>query len=243
MADGVDRRHLAIRQLSTAIPSMQAIVVQSFIAAPAPVVWAALRERTDILFDGLPAEAWPEGEEQPPYHLTAPWPFTASPKPTIAAVNGVAVGAGVEFATQCDFRVAAESARFGWVFVHRGLVPDQGVASWLLERIVGLQNAAYLLLSGTMIDAARAKDLGFVLDVVPDAELMERSLALAAEVSRGGPMAMAETKRLLYRGSGSDVRSHMERHIQAIERVFASDDFREGVRAFLDRRPPDWTGH
>ena len=121
----------------------------------------------------------------------APWTFASIAKPTVCAVNGAAVGLGVEFTSQCDIRIAGESARFGWVFVHRGLVPDTAAGTWLLSRIVGLQNAAYLLYSGEIISAARAKEIGYVMDVVPDAELLDRSMAVAHAVSKGGPLATA----------------------------------------------------
>ncbi len=177
------------------------------------------------------------GESRP-----APWTFASIAKPTIAAVNGVAVGVGAEFTSQCDFRIAAESARFGWVFVHRGLVPDTAAGTWLLARIVGLQNAAYLLYSGEIISATRALELGYVREVVPDAELMERALAFAREVSRGSPLATAETKRLLYRGLSRDPMDHLADSTETIGRLFASEDFKEGVRAFLEHRDPQWKG-
>lgn len=172
----------------------------------------------------------------------APWTFASLSKPTIAAVNGAAVGVGVEFTSQCDFRIAAESAKFGWVFVHRGLVPDTAAGTWLLSRIVGLQNAAYLLYSGEIISAQKAKEIGYVLEVVPDAELMDRALALATTVSKGSPLATGEVKRLLYRSITRDPYDHLADSTATITRMFASEDFKEGVRAFLEHRDPDWTG-
>jgi 2-(1,2-epoxy-1,2-dihydrophenyl)acetyl-CoA isomerase len=172
----------------------------------------------------------------------APWTFASIQKPTIAAVNGAAVGVGVEFTSQCDFRIAAESARFGWVFVHRGLVPDTGAGTWLLSRIVGLQNAAYLLYSGEVINASRAKEMGFVHEIVPDAELLDRSMAFAHSVSRGSPLATGEVKRLLYRSLARDPQDHLKDHTVAINKMFASEDFKEGVRSFLEKRDPDWKG-
>lgn len=172
----------------------------------------------------------------------APWTFPSIRKPVIAAINGAAVGLGAEFTLQCDLRIASESARIGWVFVHRGLVPDTAAGTWLLSRIVGLQEAARLLFSGEIITAARAKEIGYVLDVVPDAELMERAMALAASVSQGSPLSAAEIKRLLYRGLTRDPMDHLADSTATITRMFASEDFKEGVRAFLEKRPPKWVG-
>lgn len=170
----------------------------------------------------------------------APWTFASTAKPTIAAVNGAAVGLGVELTSQCDFRIASESARFGWVFIHRGLITDTGAGTWLLARIVGLQNAAYLLYSGEIIDAHRARELGYVMEVTSDAELLDRSLAFARSVSRGSPLAIAETKRLLYQSFPRDAADHVHANAAALQRMFESDDFKEGVRAFLEKRDPAW---
>jgi enoyl-CoA hydratase/carnithine racemase len=172
----------------------------------------------------------------------APWTFPSIRKPVIAAINGAAVGLGAEFTLQCDLRLAGESARIGWVFVHRGLVPDTAAGTWLLARIVGLQEAARLLFSGEIITADRAKQIGYVLDVVPDNQLMARAMELAASVSQGSPLSAAEIKRLLYRGLTRDPMDHLADSTATITRMFASEDFKEGVRAFLEKRPPNWTG-
>ncbi|MFN0148649.1 MAG: enoyl-CoA hydratase/isomerase family protein [Dehalococcoidia bacterium] len=172
----------------------------------------------------------------------APWTFAAVKKPTICAVNGAAVGLGAEFTSQCDLRIAGESARFGWVFVHRGLVPDTGAGTWILSRIVGLQHAARLLYSGDIINAATAKEIGYVLDVVPDAELMDRAMALAHSVSRGGPLATGEVKRLLYQGLTRDPIEHVKDNVVTLNKMFASEDFKEGVASFVEHRDPVWKG-
>lgn len=172
----------------------------------------------------------------------APWTFPSIKKPVIAAVNGAAVGLGAEFTLQCDLRLAAASAKFGWVFVHRGLVPDTAAGSWMLSRIVGLQQAAYLLFSGEIIPATRAMELGYVLGVVPDDELMQRAHELAERVTQGGPLATGEVKRLLYRSLTRDPMEHLTDSTATITRMFQSEDFAEGVRAFLEKRAPEWTG-
>ncbi len=171
-----------------------------------------------------------------------PWTFPSIKKPVIAAVNGAAVGLGAEFTLQCDLRLAGTSAKFGWVFVHRGLVPDTAAGSWLLSRIVGLQQAAYLLFSGEIITATRALEIGYVLGIVPDDELMQRAHELAEKVSQGGPLATGEVKRLLYRGLTRDPMDHLVDSTATITRMFQSEDFAEGVRAFLEKRAPVWGG-
>jgi enoyl-CoA hydratase/carnithine racemase len=173
----------------------------------------------------------------------APWTFLAIKKPVVCAVNGAAVGLGAEFTSQCDIRIAGESARFGWVFVHRGLIPDTGAGTWLLPKLVGPQNAAYLLYSGEIIQAQRAKELGYVLEVVPDAQLRDRAMAVASTVSRGGPLATGHVKRLLFQGLTRDPMDHLKDHVPTLEKMFASADFKEGVAAFLEKRDPDWKGH
>jgi 2-(1,2-epoxy-1,2-dihydrophenyl)acetyl-CoA isomerase len=171
-----------------------------------------------------------------------PWPLAACPKPVIAAVDGAAVGMGVEFATQCDVRIASERARFGWVFVQRGLVPDTGAGTFLLPRLIGQAAALRLLLSGQIIDAAEAERVGFVQEVVAPDALLEAARAEAERYLGSSPFAMARTKRLAYEAMAGDRTDHLVRNRAALEECFASEDHAEGVRAFLERRAAHFTG-
>ena len=170
------------------------------------------------------------------------WPLVQCSKPTICAIDGPAVGMGAEFTSQCDLRIATTNARFAWNFVHRGLVPDTGAGTWLLPRIIGLQNALRLLYTGTMIDASEALGLGYVLDVVEPSDLAGRTRQVAEAVAMGSPHSHRLIKRLAYEGLTASVAEHMGRHTAAMAASFRSDDHREGVAAFLERRPARFTG-
>lgn len=112
------------------------------------------------------------------------WPIVQCPKPTICAIDGPAMGMGAEFTSQCDIRLASTNARFSWNFVHRGLVPDTGAGTWLLPRIVGLQNALRLTYTGDMVLADEALSLGYVIEVVEPDALLPRAYEVAAKSLR-----------------------------------------------------------
>ena len=170
------------------------------------------------------------------------WPVTACPKPVIAVVDGPAVGMGTEFATQADVRLASTRARFGWNFVHRGLVPDTGAGTWLLPRIVGLPAALRLLYSGEMVSAEEALALGYVSEVLDPDAVHERAVEVARTFLVGSPFAQRRIKSLVLEGLSRDVGAHMEAHVAALSACFKSDDHREGVASFLERRPAVFTG-
>jgi enoyl-CoA hydratase/carnithine racemase len=170
------------------------------------------------------------------------WPIAQARKPTIGAIDGPAVGMGAEFSSQCDLRLASDGARFAWNFVHRGLVPDTGAGTWLLPRIIGVQPALRLLYTGEMIDAEEALRLGYVLDVVPSADLLPTVMELAGSIAAGSPHSLGLIKSLVHDGLTAPVGEHMARHTTALAACFKSDDHREGVAAFLERRPAQFTG-
>jgi len=172
----------------------------------------------------------------------APWPIVACPKPVIAAVDGAAVGMGAEFATQCDVRVASTRARFGWIFVLRGLVADTGAGTFLLPRLIGPSAAMRLLFSGEIIDAAEALRLGFVTEVVEPDDLPAAAEAEARRYLDASPFAVRRTKELVYRGMFRPLDEHLRETARLLEECFGSEDHREGVAAFLERRPAAFTG-
>ena len=170
------------------------------------------------------------------------WYLHDCSKPVIAAIDGPAAGLGVELATMSDIRVASTRAKFSWIFVRRGLVPDTGAGTWLLPRIVGLQNALYLVLSADYIDAARAKELGFLFDVVEPEQLQARALEIAALIALGSPYAAERVKLLLRNGMSQTRDEHLSQHLDVLTECQLSEDHHEGVRAFLEKRPAEFTG-
>ncbi len=170
------------------------------------------------------------------------WTFTHIPKPTIAAVNGAAVGMGAEWTAQCDFRLASEKARFGWVFPMRGLTPDTGAGPYLLPYIVGLSNALELMYSGDIIDAREAERIGLVSKVLPPDELMPAAREMAQRLGRGAPLSIKGIKELTY-GSMEWAPSVHEGETGARLRATSlSEDINEGIQSFLEKRPPVWKG-
>lgn len=171
-----------------------------------------------------------------------PWPIVACPKPVVAAVDGAAVGMGAEFTVQCDLRVASTRARFAWNFVHRGLVPDTGAGSWLLPRQVGLPTALRFLYSGAFVSAEEALAVGYVTAVVDPDRVVDEARRLAAALAQGSPFATRRVKQLVYAGLSRDAPGHLDQHRVVLRECFGSDDHREGVASFLERREPRFTG-
>lgn len=170
------------------------------------------------------------------------WPLIKCGKPVIGAIDGPAVGMGAELSSQCDLRLATPRARFAWNFVHRGLVPDTGAGSWLLPRLIGPQQALRLLYTGEFLSAGQALELGYLLELVEPEQLLDRALELARAILSGSPFAQGRLKSLVYEGLQRDVAAHMTAHVEALSACFKSDDHREGVAAFIERRPPKFTG-
>jgi len=162
-------------------------------------------------------------------------------KPVIAAVNGAAVGAGCEIAVACDFRIASEKARFGEVWINLGCVPALG-GLYLLPRLVGLGRATELVLTGDIIDAREALRIGLVNRVVMPQDLLPAAEELARRLARGPARAIAVAKAALNRGLDSHFQAELEATVHGQLLCFTTQDFAEGVRALVERRPPRFTG-
>jgi 2-(1,2-epoxy-1,2-dihydrophenyl)acetyl-CoA isomerase len=163
-------------------------------------------------------------------------------QPVIAAVNGVAAGAGASLTFACDLRIAAEEARFVLAFGRIGLIPDSG-ATWFLPRLVGPAKAAELALVGEPLDAAEALRLGLVSSVVPGDRLLDEARAMASRLAEGAPLALALTKEALQRSSTIDLDEALEGEAKLQGIAGASADHVEGLAAFKEKRPPRFSGN
>jgi enoyl-CoA hydratase len=167
--------------------------------------------------------------------------FETSPKPTIAAVNGFALGGGCELAMACHIRIASEAAKFGQPEVKLGLVPGYG-GTQRLPRLVGKGRALQLLLTGEMIDAAEAYRIGLVNRVVAAAELIATATAMLEAILANGPLAIAQCIAVVNRGYDASLDEALALEATAFGLLAGTDDKREGTRAFLEKRAASFTG-
>jgi 2-(1,2-epoxy-1,2-dihydrophenyl)acetyl-CoA isomerase len=162
-------------------------------------------------------------------------------QPIIGAINGVAAGAGASLAFACDIRIAAENASFLLAFGRIGLIPDSG-ATWFLPRLVGPAKAAEIALTGDALSAADAERFGLVARVVPSESLPDEARALAVRLASGAPRAIALTKRALNRSWDATLEESLDYEAWLQGVAGATDDHREGLAAFVEKRPPRFSG-
>lgn len=162
-------------------------------------------------------------------------------KPVIAAINGAAMGAGMDMAIMCDIRVSSDRAKLGESYIQMGLVPGDGGA-WFLPRLVGVSKALELFLTADVLDAREALSLGIVNRVVSHETLMEETMKLASRIAQKPPLAVKMMKRAVYQGTTSTLRSHLDYISSQLSLLSETHDHSEAARAFLEKRKPVFTG-
>jgi len=182
-----------------------------------------------------------DGRELGTQHVQLPVLLQRFQKPIIAAINGAAVGGGLDLVCACDIRIASDKARFAEVFIRRGLIPAMG-GTFFLPRLVGLDKACQLIWTGEMVDASEAERIGLVTKVVPDEELESATRELAEKLAKGPPLAIQKAKRAIYEGLGMDLESTLSYVGAMVQELFATEDHVEGARAFVEKREPVFKG-
>jgi enoyl-CoA hydratase/carnithine racemase len=168
-------------------------------------------------------------------------PIKDFPKPLVAAVNGLALGGGCELAMHADIIIAGESARFGQPEIRLGIIPGAG-GTQRLVRAVGKFKAMKILLTGDFVSARDAEAMGLVTEVVPDVEVLDRAMTLAQSIATLPPLAARKIKELVLQGSDLPLEAALVMERNAFQLMFGTTDQKEGMKAFLDKRPPHFTG-
>jgi enoyl-CoA hydratase/carnithine racemase len=162
-------------------------------------------------------------------------------KPTICALNGSAAGYGMDTALGCDIRIMAENAKMAAAFTKRGIVPESG-GTWFLPRLIGWSKAAELIFTGRTLSAAECLEMGLVSRVVPEAELAGAARALALEIAANAPLAVQASKKMMRMGLGEGFNDHVHHVYLQLLPLMRSQDAAEGMRAFMEKRTPNFSG-
>lgn len=195
---------------------------------------------------GLDVATFKEVENMSPQELSDVMRSLSLPlynlsKPAIAAINGATVGAGLSIAMLCDIRIASATARFSSAYIRMGMVPDAG-ATYFLPRIVGIAKAIELMITGDSFDATEAKGMGLLNKVVPEEEVMKVAQELANRIASGPSVAIKLIKQATYQGIHNSLEQQIEFECLADCLCLRTEDHKEGVKAFFEKRPPQFKG-
>jgi enoyl-CoA hydratase/carnithine racemase len=223
-------------------PSIRAVVItgngRAFCAG------ADLSPEAQAKIHGPEREAFRRWRANNPFDARYGWPRMwigmYIPCPVVAAINGPAAGIAAEIIASCDMRIAGESGRVGWTFAKRGMLTDNAAGPVLLPRIVGTSQAARLLYSGEVVRADEMLRIGLVDEVVPDDQLRTRAVALARHLAEGAPTAIRAIKQQIHRSMFVPPQQIFLENLPAFSASMASDDFKEGVASFREKREPRW---
>jgi len=162
-------------------------------------------------------------------------------KPTIAAVNGFAVGQGLSIALACDIRIASAEAQFGAIWTRRG-IPPESAGAYLLTQLVGPAKACELMFTGKIVGAAEAKEIGMVNQIVPADQLQAATYEMAKTIAEGPPVAIAITKMMTYQALETSLDVHGRLEFFGQDYCFNTEDREEGIQSFLEKRPAKFKG-
>ncbi len=174
-------------------------------------------------------------------HNSPPIVINRMDKPMICALNGAAAGYGMDLALGCDIRIASEHAKMGAVFAKRGVLPESG-GCWYLPRLLGWARAAEVAFLGDVLDAQRSLELGLVNKVVPHEQLMAEARAWATKIANNAPLSVQATKRMMRLGMEETFEAAVDHIYLQLLPLFQSEDFKEGLAAFAERREPVFKG-
>jgi len=172
---------------------------------------------------------------------TPPTVLHALDKPTICALNGSAAGYGMDMALGCDIRVMAEDAKLAAAFTARGVLPESG-GTWILPRLIGWSKAAELIFTGKTLTAAQCLEMGLISRIVPTADIGNAARSLALEIAANAPLAVQASKRMMRMGMNETFNDHVHHVFLQLLPLFRSEDFKEGMASFMEKRKPKFTG-